>query len=159
MNESERLADQLNRALNGEAWHGPSWKEALEGIGASAAGARPIAGAHTIAEILLHATAWNDIVRRRLGGESPKVTPADDWPSTAALGDSAGWSSAVARLFETGQSLTQTVARFPVEKLEEKRPGLDGSWYELISGQLQHLLYHAGQVGILRKSEVHATAA
>lgn len=153
MNDSERLADQLKRALNGDAWHGPSWRESLEGIAREAALQRPIPGAHTIAEIVLHATTWHDVVRRRLHGESPQVSDAEDWP-TAAFADEAAWSAAVARLFETGSALVATVGRFPADKLHEKRPGVDGEWFDLIIGELQHVLYHAGQVSLLRRAHV-----
>ena len=156
MNESERLADQLKRALNGDAWHGPSWRETLEGITREAALYRPIPEAHTIAEIVLHATTWHDVVRRRLQGESPEVSDAEDWP-TAAFADEAAWSAAVARLFETGNALVATVGRFPVEKLQEKRQGTDGVWFELIIGELQHVLYHAGQVSLLKKAHARVT--
>jgi len=151
MNESQRLGDQLTKALTGDAWHGPSWREALEGVTREAALHRPIAEAHTIAEILLHATTWHDVVRRRLEGESPQLSDSQDWPP-AAFGDEAAWSAAVANLFETGSALAATVGRFPAEKLHEKRPGVDGTWYELVIGELQHVLYHAGQVALLKKA-------
>jgi hypothetical protein len=156
MNESQRLADQLTRALNGDAWHGPSWKETLEGVTREAALHRPISGGHTIAEVVLHETTWHEVVRRRLEGETPDVSDAQDWPSTASA-DDAAWSAAVARLFETGNALAATISRFPVEKLHQKRPATDGTWYELIIGELQHVLYHAGQVGILKKAHARVT--
>jgi len=156
MNESQRLADQLTRALNGNAWHGPSWKETLEGVTREAALHRPIPVGHSIAEIVLHATTWNDVVRRRLEGETPEVSNAQDWPR-AVFADEGGWSAAVARLFEAGNALAATIGRFPAEKLHEDRPGVDGTWYELVIGQLQHTLYHAGQAGILKKA--HARVA
>ncbi len=158
MNESERLADQLTKALNGNAWHGPSWREALEGVGREAAVHRPIPGAHTIAEVLQHATTWQDVVRRRLEGDSPQISDSEDWPS-AAFADEGAWSAAVARLFDTGKALTETVGRFPPERLHEKRPGVDATWYELVIGQLQHVLYHAGQIGLLKKARVNAAVA
>jgi hypothetical protein len=154
MNESERLANQLERALNGGAWHGPSWREALEGVTRWSAMHRPIPEAHSIAEIVLHATTWHDVVRRRLEGESPQVSGAEDWPA-AVFPDEAAWSAAVARLFETGRSLCEMVERFPVERLQEKRPGLDDTWFGVIIGELQHVLYHAGQITLLRKAAVH----
>ena len=156
MNESQRLGDQLTRALIGDAWHGPSWREALEGVTREAALHRPIPEAHTIAEILLHATTWHDVVRRRLQGESPEVSDAEDWPA-ATLADEAAWSAAVARLFDTGSALVATVDRFPVGKLHEKRLGVDGDWFELIIGELQHVLYHAGQVALLKKAHARVT--
>ncbi len=153
MNESERLADQLTRALNGNAWYGPSWREALEGMTREAALYRPIPEAHTIAEILLHAATWHDVVRRRLEGESPEVSDAQDWPP-AVFADEAAWRAAVARLFDTGSALVATVGRFPAEKLQEKRPGVDDTWFVLAIGELQHVLYHAGQVSLLKKAVV-----
>ena len=157
MNESERLADQIERALNGEAWHGPSWREVLEGIGRGAALQRPVPGAHSIAEIVLHATTWHEVVRRRLQGESPEVSEDQDWPKAAFATDQE-WKDAVTRLFDTGRALRDTVAAFPPARLLEKRPNVDQNWYALAIGILQHDLYHAGQVGLLRKAQVPAMA-
>lgn len=162
MNESQRIADQLHRALNGgvngvpDAWHGPSWREVLEGVTREAATHRPIPEAHTIAEVVMHAGAWHDIVRERLEGQSPEVPESTNWPH-AAFTDDAQWSAAVDRLFTTGAALQNTIENFPEKKLHEKRPSVDGTWYELIIGELQHVLYHAGQVGILKKAQARVS--
>ena len=150
MNETKRLADQLERALNGEAWHGPSWKELLDGVTFEAAVRRPIPDAHSIAEIVMHAGTWHDVVRRRIEGESPQVSDEEDWPP--APKNEAEWTAAVARLLDTGKSLSDTIAAFPVRRLEDSRPGVDDTWYGLLIGELQHVLYHAGQVALLRKA-------
>ena len=155
MNESERLAKELQKALNGDAWHGPSWRELLEGVTREEALERPVAGAHNIAEIVLHVTAWQDVVRRRLQGDSPEVSDAEDWPPPALVGESA-WQAAVERLFVTSRALRDTLARFPVERLQEPRPGMDQTWYAMLIGELQHVLYHAGQVSLLKKATVGA---
>jgi hypothetical protein len=157
MNECERLAQQYERALNGDAWHGPSWREALDGVTREAASRRPIPDAHSIAEIVLHAGTWHDVVRRRIEGEVPQVSDAEDWPP-ARLADDAAWEAAKRRLFETGEALRETVAKFPVDRLSAKRPNTDGSWYELLIGELQHVLYHAGQVALLKKASVRVEA-
>lgn len=157
MNECERYADQIDRALNGNAWHGPSWSEALEGVTREAAFHRPIPEAHTIAEIVLHATTWHDVVRRRLHGDTVQVPDAEDWPP-GIITNEAAWAAAKSSLFETGKTLADTIRLFPVERLHEQRPGVDGTWFDLILGELQHVLYHAGQVSLLRKAVVHVTA-
>ncbi|OGF15186.1 MAG: hypothetical protein A2W00_06200 [Candidatus Eisenbacteria bacterium RBG_16_71_46] len=151
MTESERLAEELDKALNGGAWHGPSWREALEGVSRQAALGRPIPEAHSIAEIVLHATTWHDVVRRRLEGETPQVPDAEDWPP-ADLPEDDVWSAVLGRLFESGRALCETVRRFPAERLLEQRPRVDDTWFALISGELQHVLYHAGQIAVLKKS-------
>jgi len=153
MSESERLADQLQRALHGDAWHGPSWKDALEGVMREASFHRAIPEAHTIAEIVMHATTWHDVVRRRLNGETPQVPDAEDWPP-GTIRDDAAWSAAVERLFETGDALIATVRAFPATRLHEHRPGLDVTWFDMIAGELQHVTYHAGQVVMLKKAAV-----
>ena len=141
----------MNRALNGDAWHGPSWRETLDGVTRDVALHRPIPEAHSIAEIVLHATTWHDVVRRRLGGEVPEVTESLDWPPPN-FKDEAAWKAAVGRLFETGTALVTTVSRFPAEKLLEKRPNVEDTWFALVIGELQHMLYHAGQIGVLKKA-------
>jgi hypothetical protein len=150
MNESERIAGQLDKALHGEAWHGPSWREVLDGVSRQAALRRPIPEAHTIAEIVLHTASWHDIVRERMEGGVPQVTEARDWPD-GSLRNDAAWKAAKARLFATGKALRSAIARFPAGKLHKQRPGTSGTWYDLALGQLQHDLYHAGQVAVLRK--------
>jgi len=151
MNESQRLASQLDRALNGGAWHGPSWREVLEGLTREEAMRRPIPAAHTIAEIVVHAATWHDVVRRRLLGDVQQVADDEDWKA-AVLPDETAWSAAVARLLATGNGLKQEIEHFPAERLVEKRPNVDDTWFGLIVGELQHVLYHAGQVGILKKA-------
>jgi hypothetical protein len=156
MNECQRLAKELEKAFSGEAWHGPSWRELLEGVPAAAAAERPVARAHTIAEIVLHATTWQDVVRRRLDGESPAVSDAEDWPAASAVSEEAAWRTAVARLMDTARALHEKVERFPAERLHERRPGMEQTWYTMIAGELQHTLYHAGQVSLLKKAAAPA---
>jgi hypothetical protein len=70
MDELERLADQLRRALEGEAWHGPAVLDVLAGVSPDQARARPIPGAHTIWELVLHlGGAYRLVLRRLLGRE------------------------------------------------------------------------------------------
>lgn len=158
MNEVGRLADQLDRALNGEAWHGPSWREVLDGVGLQAALQRPLPNTHGIGEIVLHVSTWHDTVRRRIAGETPpQPTDEQDWPK-ATFASEAEWKAAIQRLFDTGRALSDTIRRFPEETLLEERGNNTGTWYALMIGILQHDLYHAGQVGLLKKAAVTVPA-
>ena len=42
MSEVKRIADQLERAFEGGAWHGPSVREVLDGVTAEQALSRPL---------------------------------------------------------------------------------------------------------------------
>jgi len=151
MNASEHLARELEKALFGEAWHGPSWREVLDGVIAENAVLRPLPAAHTIAEIVAHATTWFHVVHQRLNGENPQVSDQEDWPNVEgfATGD---WSELRERSLARARTLVETVRSMSPERLHETRPGLQDTWFELVSGELQHVLYHAGQVGLLKKA-------
>ncbi len=73
MRELDRIADQLKRAFEGEAWHGPAVMEILEGITAQQAANRPSRAVHNIWEIVLHIAAWERAGVRRLQGERAEL--------------------------------------------------------------------------------------
>jgi len=152
MGESQRLADQLRKAFNGEAWYGPSWRESLEGVGPADARRRPVAQAHSIGEIVLHTITWHEVATKRLaGGTPPQPTDEENFPKAEFTHESE-WKAAIDKLFATGNALAETIAAFPDAKLDEQRPNNAGTWYQLACGMLQHDLYHLGQVGLLKKA-------
>src|SRR5438270_4731017 len=52
--ESLRIADQLHRAFEGDAWHGPCLRELLSGVTAKQAWTHPLPQGHSIWELVLH---------------------------------------------------------------------------------------------------------
>src|SRR2546425_11680632 len=74
MSETARLADQIRRAFDGDAWHGDSVLALLANVNSAIAAARPIQNAHTIWELVLHIAAWDDAVRRRTWGTAVTLT-------------------------------------------------------------------------------------
>ena len=151
MSEAERLHDQLRRAFEGEAWHGPSVREVLAGVTAAQAAARPLRNAHTIWELVLHIAAWEAIVRRRLSGQLiVEVSDEQDWPPVRDTSEPA-WKRALEELSRGHQQLRQAVAGLTDERLGEKVPGKDHTIYGTVQGAIQHDLYHAGQIAILKK--------
>ncbi len=151
MTEVERIADQLRRAYEGEAWHGPPLKEILAGITAEQATRRVVANAHTIWELVLHIAAWESIVRRRLGGEAVKATPEMDWPPVRDASEAA-WKGALDALERGNRQLRQAIAALSDDQLREKVVGEKYSAYGMLHGVIQHDLYHAGQIAILKKA-------
>ena len=83
--EIKRLDEQLRRTLEGEAWHGPSVLEALDGVSAAQAAAHPIAGGHSIWELVLHIRSDYDLVLRRMEGNTGRLSAFEDWPDCPAI--------------------------------------------------------------------------
>src|SRR5271168_4223530 len=52
--ESSLIADQLRRAFDGDAWHGPALLELLRGVDAPTAAAKPVPDSHSIWELVMH---------------------------------------------------------------------------------------------------------
>ena len=71
MSRATRLGNHIERTVTGPMWHGPALLEVLDGVDAARARARPIAGAHSIWEIVKHVTAWADFARRRISAAPP----------------------------------------------------------------------------------------
>jgi uncharacterized damage-inducible protein DinB len=153
MTEIERILDQLKRAYEGNAWHGPSVREALAGVTAQQAHARPIANAHSIWELVHHIAVWEGAGRRRLEGDRAAIdiSSPDDWPPANDTSEAA-WERAKAALDRGHEALRQEIERVGESRLDE--PVLEGmsTVYVTLHGVIQHDLYHAGQIAMLKKA-------
>ena len=149
--EVKRIQYQLKRAFAGEAWHGPSVLELLANVNAGKASARPIAGAHSIWELVLHIAAWDKAVTRRLAGDRAELSDEEDWPAVSDTSDEA-WRQALEALQTDHRELHEAIGRLEDPRLDQ--PIVEGmpSVYVTLHGVIQHDLYHAGQIAILKKA-------
>ena len=154
-----RIVDQLRRMHEGDAWHGPSLREALEGVTAAMAVARPISAGHTIYELTHHLAAWANEVTRRLDGRSPRMPDEGDFPPAVEALSDAEWEAAQARLDTAHTVLVEAILAFDPGRLHEvvtaKRDtpiGVGVTYYAMLHGVVQHDAYHAGQIALLRKA-------
>jgi len=156
--ETSRIADQIRRIFEGDPWHGDPLSKILEGITAEQASAHPVAGAHSVWELLLHVEGWTRVVADTIDGRPmpgwPTPDPAEDfkdWPAVPTPTPEA-WKAAVASLLAAGKKLADRVAEFPDARLAEIVPGRKYNFYYLFHGILQHSLYHGGQMVIVKKA-------
>ena len=149
--ESTRLADQLERSFRGGAWHGPSLEESLAGLAAADAGRRPLAGAHSIAEIVAHLAFWLEHAARRIDGAAEGgLSEGDDWPPPGESADD--WRRLLARLDAAHRRLHAQVAALDDAALDGAVAGCDPTVRGLLHGILQHNAYHGGQIVLLAKT-------
>jgi uncharacterized damage-inducible protein DinB len=150
MSETDRIWDQLQRTFEGgEAWRCPSLRDLLAAVSASQAAARPIVGAPSIWELLLHTTVYENVTRRRLAGEHVETLPEEEaWPRPGDT-SAAAWLQAKLDFGEARRALRQAVAFFPEARLGETVPGREYTFYVMLHGAIEHALYHAGQVEML----------
>ena len=158
MTELQRLADQLDHLFTGPTWHGPAVQEILAEVSPADALAHPVAGGHSIVELVHHLDTWNRVVVQRLAGESPEVGPARDWPKP----ERENLETAMSALADSHASLTRAIRSLPAERLLDELPGDSPerpSVYVTLQGIGQHYAYHAGQMAILVRALQTATSA
>jgi uncharacterized damage-inducible protein DinB len=153
--ECLRIADQLRRAFEGQAWHGPALRELLADVKAAQAHAHPLSGTQSIWELVLHIEVWT---RAALGAVQGKPMPKivgteEDWPLVKDA-DAGAWTTAMNQLFQTNNELAAAIEQFDDASLKEIVPGRTYDFYYLFHGIVQHSLYHAGQIALLKKNPV-----
>lgn len=151
MNDGQILADELGRALRGEAWHGPALQELLRDVSAEEAMQRPIPTAHTIWEIVRHITSWSNIALRRINGGHVEPFDGEDWPEVHEF-TAANWQSACEEMVASYERLSQAVSGMPDEDLAATAPRSPRSIAGMVNGVAQHAAYHGGQIALLKKA-------
>lgn len=153
--EVDRIRDQFRRAFEGEAWHGPSVLALLDGVTAQQAAAHPVPGAHSIWELTLHIGAWERACLLRLKGDPAQLTDTEDWETINDTSDAA-WERTKQRLIDNHRELLDAIANVDESRLNEPiltHPNIPfSSVYVTLHGSVQHDLYHAGQIAILKKA-------
>jgi uncharacterized damage-inducible protein DinB len=126
--------------------------EVLEGVSAHQAAAHPIAGAHSIWELVLHLSSDYGLILRRLGGDGRQLTKSEAWP-TVPESNAENWNESVRLLKQLYVELRRAIESFPRERLDEPLvPEPSYTAYTQFIGVTQHQAYHAGQMALLKKA-------
>lgn len=149
--QGQGIADEIGRALLGDAWHGPALNEILTGISAEEAIQRPVPAAHNIWELVLHITSWANIARRRITGGQVQPSEGEDWPRAGPISENR-WAEARAALAESHERLREIVAGMSDEDLTANAPQSEHTVAAMLHGVTQHAAYHGGQIAILKKA-------
>jgi uncharacterized damage-inducible protein DinB len=158
MSEKHRIVDLSSRVMEGDPWHAGNIAALLADVTAEEAAARPIAGAHSIWQLVLHMTGWADEVRARLKGAPAGNPSVGDWPRVGPVGR-ARWEAARAALFTAYHALHKDVSRMAARDLSKptvdprnRSTGEGMSRYVTVHGVIHHAAYHAGQIAILKRA-------
>lgn len=152
MTEADRIAQQLENAFDGGAWHGPALMELLADVDAKTAAAHPVHGAHSIWELVLHVAAWDDAVNRRIVlRRALQLKMPQNFPPVTDKSPTA-WKKAVAYAYQKHADLLKTVRGLSDRRLRERVAGKRYDIAFMLNGVAQHELYHAGQIALLKKA-------
>jgi uncharacterized damage-inducible protein DinB len=153
INITARLAEQLHDVINGDAFHGQSMRELLDGVSAEQAMAKPVAGGHSIWETLLHIRVWHDLFAEACAGKPIPKWPfaiEKDWPPPS--GKAADWERDAQSIFASGERLRKAFVTLGDAQLENIVHGRDYDFFLLLSGEIQHTIWHMGQILVLKRA-------
>jgi uncharacterized damage-inducible protein DinB len=150
--EVGRMIRLSRHAYDGQPWYGTSLCKLLADVTAQRAAANPIPGAHSIWQEVLHAITWRNVTVGLLSGvEEPPVSEDQNWPKPTDTSPAA-WQKTLEELAGTQTRLEVALGALTDERLSEKAPGKDFKLWVLIHGIIQHDVYHAGQIALLKNA-------
>jgi hypothetical protein len=152
MDYARHLSGRLRRTITGPMWHGPSLREALQGMSAAEAVERPMRTMKTGWEIVLHVTARAERARLRMDGiglEEP--TPAEDWPRVPTVCNTAEWENAQLRMADAYRSMAVRVCEVVSQGFLKVIAPYGYNVATMADGVVEHGAYHAGQIVLLRR--------
>ena len=160
MTQAKLIADELDRAFRGPAWHGSSLCELLKGVTLEEAIQRPIPAGHNIWELVMHVTSWANIATRRITRGPVAAYDGEDWAPAEDM-TAERWVAIQTALRHAHENLRSAVLDLTDERLAANAPGSEDSVSVLLHGVAQHDAYHGGQIALLKKTVVtkHRRAA
>ena len=158
MPDRDRLLDALQRAHNGQPWHGPSRADVLRDVTAAEAAHRPSATSHTLWEVVLHMRSWTEEVLQRANGGVPADPRNGDWPPMPVPADDAAWQrtlqsldAAHAALVARVQAMDDAARAARVADRPGEAPGSGITQRAMIRSLAEHDVYHTGQLATLKR--------
>ena len=149
--EIATILDELNRAYNGDCWHGPPLREVLSGVTAAQAAATHPQLALSAWALVTHLAAWVGVVADRITRREPIEWPdAGTFPPVSDTSEQA-WAAALDDLDRRHRKLLDILAGLTAAKLDATVPGKSYPVAVMLHGTAQHYAYHAGQIALLKK--------
>ncbi|MBE7178345.1 MAG: DinB family protein [Mucilaginibacter polytrichastri] len=154
--QSIDLKKELQKAFEGEPWHGPALVSVLKEVNPAIVNQKQ-GQSHSIAELASHLTAWAEECAERIGGKAPSLPARGDWPEDISL-DEAGWEKLVSELKVAQQNLLDKISTLAnsdwqtwIGSGDEIDPEAGYTIQEMILGTIQHYAYHGGQIILLAR--------
>ncbi|TDO28211.1 putative damage-inducible protein DinB [Sediminibacterium goheungense] len=149
MKEKEKIAALFEAFYGGDCWIGLNFKQAIEGVNENLAAKSLGEGHNSIWQLVSHLIYWRKTVLIRLVGVLGTPSMSDFYQP--AHTDRQAWEEVLAQFRDVQEELVKVIRQFPEEKMDEPSPMKSQTYYQLLTGCLQHDAYHMGQIILLKK--------
>lgn len=148
------IKEQLELIYEGDPWYGGAIKPVLESLNPAVAFNSPGKGVHSIAELVAHMIAWRKFVVERLKGDNSNFFPDQEksfeWKKFSCRKKKA-WSIMLEQFDLNQQNFLVLLDKKDDTFIDLKVPGKSYTFDYLLTGIIQHDLYHLGQIIYIEK--------
>ncbi len=150
MNTSKELARQFREVAFGGNWTAVDLKSSLENVTWKMATTKT-SNLNTIAALTHHMTYYFKPVTKVLKGGQLIASDKESWELPNITTEDQ-WQKFIEDTLKDAELFAQAIENYPDDKLEA--PFMDekyGNYFRNISGIIEHLHYHLGQITLLKK--------
>lgn len=144
----ETLKAQLELIYNGDPWYGNSIKSVINSVNPELVFNSPGSGMHSIAELVAHMLTYRNFAVNRLQASTdhpPEQEETFNWTKFSP-DKKLVWETMRDLLDSNQQNLLTLLGQHNDSILDQNVAGKPYSFHYLLTGILQHDLYHLGQI-------------
>jgi len=153
--EINNYISEFETIYNGEPWYGKSLMAVLENAKPTDVFKKQNSHGHSAYEVAYHLYAWRDLLTKRLNGDtksSIETNSKQDWPSLLKEETASTWNELVKKIEKNQQELVKSLAKWSDDKLDNNFADTNYSLRTFLNGQIQHDIYHIGQIALAIKN-------
>ncbi len=153
--EINNYISEFETVFNGEPWYGKSLMAVLNDADPKNVFKKRKNTGHSAYEITHHLYAWRDLLVKRLNGDtkaSIEVNSNEDWTPLPKEQNSSTWKELVKKLEQNQKDLIKVLPKWNNGVLDKDFAGTSNSLRTFLNGQIQHDIYHIGQIALALKN-------
>jgi uncharacterized damage-inducible protein DinB len=152
--EINSYINEFESIYNGEPWYGKSLMAIIYSADPKDVFKKPKSESHSAYEITHHLYAWRNLLAKRLKGDnaSIEVNSKEDWAPLPTEQKAATWKELIKKLEQNQQELITELTKLKDEDLDKDLANTSNSLRTFLNGQIQHDIYHIGQVALAIKN-------
>jgi len=153
--EINNYISEFETIYNGEPWYGKSLMAVINSADPKDVFKKQKSDGHSAFEITHHLYTWRNLLAKRLNGDakaSVKMNSKEDWAPLPKEQTAATWKELIKKLEQNQQELIESLPKWDDEALDKDFAGTSYSLRTFLNGQIQHDIYHIGQVALAIKN-------
>jgi uncharacterized damage-inducible protein DinB len=147
----ESLIRDLENLYDGQPWFGESFLFYLQNLDWKKANAEPFEDGRSIHRLVLHIIEWRRFAIEKLAKNDffdLKYGSKDEWPPIRSGKD--GWVITLEQLKISQKKLIDALRTVETSILDNQVPNRDYDFQYLLTGAVQHDVYHLGQIALIK---------